>query len=142
MHEPTWVSRVVTDAVHHAQLQEHGGRFGTRDEGAIDSALARPQNKYAHETSADIADLAAAYLFGLATSHGYVDGNKRTALAVSLIFLDLNGYDIDRTDEEVEAVAIAVAARRTDESELARWIREALVSLPPAESESESGDPG
>ena len=138
MGEPTWVSRVVVDAVHHALLQEHGGRFGTRDDGAVDSALGRPRNRYAYETGADIADLAAAYLVGLATSHGYVDGNKRTAIAVSLIFLELNGYDLDRTEEEIVAMGIAVATRGVAESDAARWIREALVPLPPAGSEGTS----
>jgi death on curing protein len=82
--------------------------------------------------------MSAAYFFGLATSHGYVDGNKRIAAAAAFVFLDLNGYDIDRSDDELEDIAVAVADHRVTESELARWIREALVPLPPPGSDAPS----
>jgi death-on-curing protein len=138
MDEPTWVSRVVVDAVHYAQIQEHGGSYRTRDEATVEMALARPRNRFLCESEVDLADLAAAYLFALATLHAYVDGNKRTAVAVSLIFLDLNGHDIDRSDTEVEDMVIAVATRAMSEEDLAHWVREALVPLPPPEADMPS----
>ncbi|HWZ57920.1 MAG TPA: type II toxin-antitoxin system death-on-curing family toxin [Gemmatimonadaceae bacterium] len=131
MDEPTWVSRVVVDAMHTNQLQEHGGLQGTRDVNVLASALGRPQHKYAYEPDVEIATLAAAYVFGLATSHPYIDGNKRTAFVTGAVFLDQNGYDIDRSEQEVVETMLAVADRRLNEAELAAWIRSSLVPLPP-----------
>jgi death-on-curing protein len=133
MDEPQWVPRIVADAIHFAQLQEHGGAHGTRDRGAVDTALDRPKNRLAYVQGADIADLAAAYLYGLATSHGYVDGNKRTAIAVALVFLELNGYELQRSDRELEEMVIAVVTHDASDSEVARWVREALVPSTPSD---------
>jgi death on curing protein len=131
MDEPIWVNLVVVHAVHTNQLQEHGGRQGTRDEHALAAALARAQHKLAYEPDADIAHLAAAYAYALATSHPFVDGNKRTAVVVAFIFLELNGYDVDRSERDVEVTIRAVADHRMSETELAAWIRHALVPLSP-----------
>jgi death on curing protein len=131
MDEPTWVPRVVVDAVHFSQLQEHGGSHGVRDAAAIDTALGRPMNRFAYMQGGDIADCAAAYMYGIAMGHGYVDGNKRTAVAVALIFLDLNGYELQRTDEELEDTVIAMVEHDISDSDLAKWIRDALVRTPP-----------
>jgi death on curing protein len=139
MDEPTWVSRVVADSAHYMQLQEHGGSHGIRDDAAIEAALGRPRNKFANDVAADMAGLAAAYAFALATLHGYIDGNKRTAAVVALIFLELNGYDLNRSNDDLEATMLALANHEIDEQGLAQWIREALAPLPP--NGSEAGSP-
>src|SRR3972149_5756002 len=95
MAEPVWVDRLVVDAVHAQQLREHGGLHGVRDENALESALARPRNKWAYDPESDLATLAAAHGYGLATNHPYRDGNKRIAFLTMVIFLGLNGRDLE-----------------------------------------------
>jgi death-on-curing protein len=85
----------MLDAIHQAQLREHGGTPGIRDEGLLESALARPRNKLASARRAAVATLAAAYAFGLARNHGFVDGDKRVAFVAADVFLGLNGCDLD-----------------------------------------------
>src|SRR3954467_3204239 len=129
MREPRWVPRLVLEAVHVDQLREHGGLSGLRDENALESALARPRQKWADDQAADLAMLAAAYGFGIATSHPYQDGNKRTAFLAMAIFLGLNGYEIEATEAEVVTVMLALAAGRLSESQLADWLRERFIPL-------------
>ncbi len=127
MIEPTWVRRDVVLAVHRRQLAEHGGGTGIRDEGLLDSALARPQNLLAYsETPPDLAALAAAYAFGIATNHPFVDGNKRTAYITCRLFLELNGQSLDASQEEKYLTFLELARGRLSEDELARWIQEHL----------------
>lgn len=123
----------MVESVHFEQLNEHGGSHGVRDQGALKSALARPQHKHAHEETADFADLAAAYAFGIARSHPFVDGNKRTAFLVAEIFLGLNGYEIEATDEDVEQMFMRLADGKLSEKKLAEWIREHMKESPPGE---------
>lgn len=127
MKEPVWVDRIVVDAVHLDQLREHGGLQGIRDENALESALARARNKWAYESISDPALLAASYGYGLATSHPYRDGNKRIAFLAMVIFLGLNGWDLEAPEAEVVSTMLAVAAGRCPESELAEWLRSYLV---------------
>jgi death-on-curing protein len=127
--EPIWVSRTIVDAVHTNQLHEHGGLQGTRDINALEAALARPQQKYAYKPDCDLAELAAAYVYGLATVHPYADSNKRSAFVVSVIFLELNGFDLDRSDKDIVDTMCAVGAGEVSEAKLAAWIRAALVAL-------------
>lgn len=129
MDEPIWVDAVIVDAVHTSQLQEHGGLQGMRDASALGAALARPRQKYAYEPTADIAQLAAAYAFGIAMSHPYSDGNKRTAFLVAAIFLELNGYDVEHADDDVVETMRALADKRLTESDLAAWIRTGLRTI-------------
>ena len=131
MHDPIWVPRVLVDAIHYAQLDEHGGSHGVRDVNALEATLARPQQKQNHAADVDVAHLAAAYAFGLATSHPYTDGNKRVAFVVAAVFLELNGFEVDRPDEEVVEVMKALAAGTLGEEALADWFRKAIVPLPP-----------
>jgi len=131
MDEPIWVDRLVVDAVQLDQLREHGGLHGIRDENALESALARACNKWAYESNSDIATLAAAYGYGLATSHAYHDGNKRIAFLTMVIFLGLNGWDLEAPEIEVVSTMLAVAAGRCSESELAAWLRKFMVSMLP-----------
>ena len=122
--EPVWVRVDVVTAIHQRQLAEHGGATGVRDAGLLASALDRPQNLLAYgEPAPDLARLASAYGFGIARDHPFVDGNKRTALVVMLVFLKLNGLEIAATGPETYEVMIALAQGRLDEAGLADWLR-------------------
>jgi death-on-curing protein len=92
MSEPRWTLDSVVVAVHRMLVAEHGGSPGIRDQGLLDSALARPRQRFCYEPQATIFDLAAAYGYGLAKNHPFVDGNKRVALAITAIFLEINGF--------------------------------------------------
>ena len=124
-----WVPRLVVDATHLDQLREHGGFLGIRDENALEAALARPQQKAHYEPDSDLATLAAAYAFGLAKAHPFNDGNKRTSFLTAMIFLGLNGKELDATEGEVVQAMTALAAGSLTEAALAKWIRERLVRL-------------
>lgn len=123
MPEPRWVERVVVDAVHLDQIREHGGLAGLRDENALESALARPRQKWHYEKRTDLPTLAAAYGFGLCRSHPYRDGNKRVAFVVMVVFLELNGLSFDAQETEVVTVMLQLADGRLSEQELAGWLR-------------------
>lgn len=123
-----WVEADAARVTHAEQLAEHGGGDGTRDPGMLESALARPQN-LAGYGEPDAADLAAAYAFGIARSHPFVDGNKRTAAVVSELFLVRNGYFLTATNAEVVATFVALAAGELEEHELADWFRQRLTAL-------------
>jgi len=114
---------VVVDAIHLDQLREHGGLSGVRDENVLESALARPQQKWHYEPDADLASLAAAYAYGLARNHPCRDGNKRIAFLALATFLLLNGLELKTTDADVVAHMLALAEGRLSEDELASWIR-------------------
>jgi death-on-curing protein len=123
------VSRLVLDAVHLDQLREHGGLLGVREENTLEAALVRPQQRWRHEPQSDMAVLAAAYGWGLVTSHPYRDGNKRTAFLAMAIFVGLNGYEIEAAQEEVVTTMLAAAAGQLTETQLADWVRAHLVKL-------------
>jgi death-on-curing protein len=112
----------VLRAVHEEQLAEHGGAPGTRDEGLLESALARPLN-LAHYGTPDVFELAACYGVGLAKNHPFVDGNKRTAFVAVELFLNLNGVELDAADADCVLTMLAVAAGQTDEAALSQWLR-------------------
>jgi death-on-curing protein len=118
-----WVSTDVAKAAHLEQIAEHGGGAGERDLSLLESALARPQNLAAYGDP-DAAELAAAYAYGIARNHPFVDGNKRTAAVVSETFLVLNGYRLMASDAEVVVAFVALAAGELSEDELADWFRE------------------
>jgi death-on-curing protein len=121
--EPVWDERLVLDAVHFDMVRTHGGLPGLRDENALESALARPRQRWAHGRTPDLAALAAAYGYGIVRSHPYQDGNKRIAFLAMVVFLGLNGKDLDAPEEEVVAVMMALAAGKVSEAALARWVR-------------------
>jgi len=120
----TWVADSVVLAIHEAQLAEHGGIAGIRDEGLLSSALARPQNLLAYGESPDAAALAAAYAFGIARNHPFLDGNKRTAFVVMELFLNLNDWVLEADDSECIAVMENLAAGNLSEKAFAAWLRE------------------
>lgn len=122
MSEWIWIDPRVVIAAHEGQLAEHGGPGGIRDQGALESALARPRNLAAYEKP-DAAALAAAYAFGIAKNHPFVDGNKRTALVALEVFLDLNGYSLGANDVECVLVIRGLAAGELSESDIANWVR-------------------
>ena len=121
---PHWLSRVVVDAIHNDQIREHGGLPGIRDENALESAIARPQQKWHHRETTDIVSLAAAYAFGLVRNHPYRDGNKRIGFLAMVTFLGINGHDLGATDVDVVAEIVSLADGRVSEAELADWIRQ------------------
>lgn len=124
--EPTWVHEAVALAVHDRQLSEHGGGIGVRDAGGLDSALARPRNRWEYGED-DRAVLAAAYAFGIARNHPFVDGNKRTAWVVANLFLDLNGSELAFEETDAIGTVERLAAGELSEEDLADWFRERLV---------------
>lgn len=125
--EWTWVALDVAVAAHAEQLAEHGGGEGVRDIGLLESAMARPKNLVAYGEP-DAAALAAAYAYGIARNHPFVDGNKRTAAAVSETFLGLNDHLLAASDAGVAVCFLALAAGELSEQELADWFRERLVT--------------
>lgn len=120
-----WVGMPIVHALHDRQIAEHSGGDGIRDAGAIESALARPQNLVAYG-SPDAASLAAAYCYGIAKNHGFVDGNKRTAWVVARLFLRDNGFQLQFEKEDAVAIVEAVAASAITEAELADWFRKRI----------------
>lgn len=116
----------MVEAIHAGQLGEHGGLPGFRDEGLLESALARPRHKSAYTHRPDLATLAATYAFGLAKNHPFVDGNKRTAFMAAYVFLGLNGHDLEVTEPDVVITMEGVAAGLITEVGLADWFRERI----------------
>ena len=121
-----WLEPTVVNAVHDRQLAEHGGSEGVRDSGGIESALARPVNHASYGTP-DAADLAAAYAYGLAKNHGFVDGNKRTAWIAARLFLADNGYRLSFDPLDAIRVMEGVAGGVVTQTELAIWFRNRLL---------------
>lgn len=122
MIEPEWVTEEAVLAIHARQLAEHGGGEGVRDMGLLQSALARPQNAFHYERVTSLARLAAAYAFGIAKNHAFVDGNKRTAYVVARLFLLQNGYTLNATKEEKYLTFLALAEGALSKEQLAEWL--------------------
>jgi death on curing protein len=122
-----WIAPEVALAAHREQLAEHGGGDGIRDQGLFESAMARPLNLVAYGDP-DAAALAAAYAFGIARNHAFVDGNKRIAAVVSETFLALNGWELSASDAELVVAFLALAAGELAEEELAQWFRDRIVA--------------
>ncbi|HEX5392961.1 MAG TPA: type II toxin-antitoxin system death-on-curing family toxin [Rhodocyclaceae bacterium] len=119
-----WIERAVVIAAHGEQLAEHGGGSGMRDAGLLDSALARPENLAAYGVPVpDYADLAAAYGFGIARNHPFIDGNKRTAFVAVELFLVLNDYELMASDADCVLTMLALAAGEMEEAAFAAWLR-------------------
>ena len=128
MKEPLWISLATLHLLHDRQLELFGGLRGVRDEGAIESALARPLNKWAYESDTDLSTLAAAYLCGLSRQQGYLDGNKRCALAATLVFLGINGFSLEAPGPELYAMVISAATGEVGVDQVAVWIKAHLTA--------------
>lgn len=124
MTEPVWISLVTLHLLHDRQLELFGGMRGVRDEGAIESALARPVNAWVYEQSDDLATLAATYLCALARQQGYLDGNKRAALAAMLVFLKLNGRTLTAPGPELYAIVISAATNELGIEQVGAWVKQ------------------
>jgi death-on-curing protein len=124
-----WLLDEVVLALHGEQLAEHGGLAGVRDLGAVKSALARPRNLAGYEDCEDVAQLAAAYAYGIARNHGFADGNKRTALVAADLFLMLNGYELRSLPVENVMTILGVADGSISENELVTWFRGNIKKL-------------
>ena len=116
-----WIDKSVVLAIHNEQLAEHGGATGIRDEGLLDSALARPLNKATYGDT-DITALASAYGYGLIRNHPFIDGNKRIALVTTELFLVLNGYELTATDADCLQIFLLLADGTLTEEEFALWL--------------------
>ncbi|MCX5517555.1 type II toxin-antitoxin system death-on-curing family toxin [Kaistia defluvii] len=128
MSEPRWLALEEVLVAHERQIAKFGGPAGIRDAGALESALGRPRNKLAY-VGTDLASLAAAYAFGIARNHPFVDGNKRAAFVAMMLFLRLNDVRFAPSPAEATLAILGLAAGEISEENLARWIRE---RLPPA----------
>lgn len=123
MNEPFWLTPKVVADIHSEQLALFGGPDGIRDRGLLESALARPINRFAYGET-DMAALAAAYAFGIAKNHPFIDGNKRVSLLALIIFLRLNGIEFAPSEADAAAIILALAAGEVEEEGLTRWIRD------------------
>lgn len=123
MKEPTWLQKQVAIASHAEMLEEHGGSDGLRDEGLLDSALARPRHLFAYER-ADLCRLAASYAHGIAKNHPFVDGNKRAAFLCAATFLAINGLVLHAAPAHAAAFMLALAAGELPEEAFAAWLRD------------------
>jgi death on curing protein len=121
--EPVWITYEQAIAIHSRQLRRFGGAPGLRDEGMLRSALERPVNKWAYEQS-PLAELAAAYAFGLAKNHAFIDGNKRIAFMAMMTFLHKNGVVFAPDPAQATKIVLALAAGEVSEESLVRWIRD------------------
>ena len=117
-----WIDPAVVLAVHEEQLAEHGGAAGVRDAGLLESALARPRN-LAHYGEPDLCELAAAYAFGLARNHPFIDGNKRSAFVATELFLVINGWQLVASDADCVLIMLSLASGEIDEPTFAAWLR-------------------
>ena len=118
-----WVSKNTVLGAHALQIEIHGGGRGLRDEGLLESALARPEN-LAHYDEPSVFELAAAYAYGLARNHPFVDGNKRIAFVTAVLFLEKNGQGFAASEVEATMTFLRLAAGEIEESELAAWFRD------------------
>lgn len=122
MSEPVWVRLNVAVAIHKREIAEHGGSDGIRDQGLLESAMARPQNVYAYSEDASIFTLAASYAHGIIKNHPFIDGNKRCAFVVCLLFLKLNGFVLKASLANRYETFIALADGRLTEQNMAEWL--------------------
>ena len=128
-----WITRALALAIHDRQLAEHGGGSGVRDEGLLESALARPQQLHTYgygDPPPDLGDLAARLAFGLARNHPFVDGNKRTAAVACEVFIMLNSAELNAEDHELYPLYLGLAEGSLDEAAFAEWLRPRIVARP------------
>ena len=121
--EPLWIEERNALAIHDRLLALHGGATGLRDQGLLESALARPRQHHAYAGTADIVALAALYTAGIVRNHSFVDGNKRTGFVIGVLFLELHGYQFKANEEDATQAMMGLAAGTLDELAYAAWLR-------------------
>ncbi len=126
----TWIERVAVLTIHDEQLAEHGGGSGLREAGLLDSALAKPQ-QLANYGEPSVFDLAAAYAFGVARNHPFIDGNKRTAWVLARLFLELHGFTHVGSDVDAVLTMLKVAAGEIAQDVFAAWLRQNAAEIKP-----------
>lgn len=126
MSEPFWISENIARAIHADQIAQHGGSPGIRDENLLSASLARPRHLFAYGEPT-LFDLAAAYGYGLAKNHPFIDGNKRVAFAVMATFLELNGYSLNVPEMEVVVMMERLATDQENQDSFAKWLEENSV---------------
>jgi death on curing protein len=124
MKQPIWIERIALELLHGAGLARFGGPPGLRDEGLLESALARPKNAFHYDRKTDVAALAASYAFGIAKNHPFIDGNKRAAFLACGVFLELNGRKLIAAPLDAYAAVVALAGGTLGEEEFAAWLRQ------------------
>jgi len=122
MKKPVWILKDFVLSLHEELLAEHGGAPGIRDEGLLDSALARPQNVYSYG-NADLFTLTAAYISGIVRNHPFIDGNKRTAFMTGYVFLGRNGKELIADEAETTQIMLALAGSKVSEEDFALWLK-------------------
>ena len=122
MKEPVWLLKSAVIAAHSMMIDRFGGLDGIRDEGLIDSALARPAHFYHYDQCTEVSQLAAAYAAGIIQNHPFVDGNKRTGFITAFMFLDLNGVALHADEVAATTMTVSLAASEIDESDYANWL--------------------
>ena len=131
MKEPSWILPEVVTAVHQMLLSEHGGAVGIRDAALLESALNRPRRRFEYAINPSVFDLAASYCYGLANNHPFIDGNKRIALTIAAIFLEINGYTINAPEPETVVIIEDLAAGNLTEESLSEWFSKCSISNVP-----------
>jgi len=121
MKDPRWLTLGMASALHRESIARFGGSDGVRDPGLLESALARPQNRFAYESDATVFALAADYCLGIARNHPFVDGNKRTSILAAAVFLSLNGTDFDPPETSIVQMIVGLAAGQVDAEALTGW---------------------
>lgn len=127
--DPKWVSKRSVLAFHEKLLADHGGAPGLLDEGLLDAALASPKNHFAYE-QADIIFLAAAYAYAITQNHPFTDGNKRVALTVAGVFLELNGFRLEASEQDAASATLALSSGEMNERQFAEWLHASCSALP------------
>ncbi len=129
MKEPVWILQEIVISVHQMLLAEHGGAPGIRDEALLESALNRPQQRYFYGEDISIFSLSSSYCYGLARNHPFVDGNKRIALTIAAIFLEVNGYSLNAPEPNTVIIIEELAAGKLTEDDFTGWLKEFSISL-------------
>jgi death-on-curing protein len=121
--EPLWIEERDALAIHDRLLALHGGVAGLRDQGLLESALARPRQHHAYAGTSDTVELASVYTAGIVRNHPFVDGNKRTGFVIGVLFLELHGFDFNASEEDATQAVLALAAGALDEAAHTAWLR-------------------
>ena len=122
MNTPTWISEALARTIHDDQIARYAGSLGIRDESLFLASLDRPRNLLAYGDNPNLFDLAAAYAFGIAKNHPFIDGNKRTAFVLTAVFLEINGFTIEAPEPEVFLTMTRLASDLEDQDSIARWL--------------------